>query len=52
MSTTTIDSSSFETAPNVKCNFVPCTISKNGDANVQQYFETSVRNEDGGKKKG
>ena len=44
----TIDSSSFNTAPETKCNLLPCTISKDGDANVTRYFETSVRRENGG----
>ncbi|KAK7104011.1 ribonuclease H2 subunit C-like [Littorina saxatilis] len=44
----TIDPSSYETAPEVKCNFLPCTISKDGDANVTRYFDTSVRKENDG----
>ena len=44
----TIGSSSYHTAPETKCNLLPCTISKDGDANVTRYFETSVRKENGG----
>ncbi|XP_076463461.1 ribonuclease H2 subunit C-like [Babylonia areolata] len=41
-----IDASSYDTAPEAKCHMLPCTINKDGEANVRQYFETSVREED------
>ncbi|KAL8622935.1 hypothetical protein ACOMHN_027056 [Nucella lapillus] len=43
-----VDSSSYNTAPEAKCHLLPCTVNKDGEAKVHNYFETSVREKDDG----